>query len=349
MKRRILRHSLAECIEERNKEKKDNKKKNNVKRSLTPNNFRLMRGCAAVPSTQEQDNSKEKNDQKEYDDLEKYAYSLRLLKDIPLTYLLTDISDLEEESIKFGIIDINWTDAYIDGAFSIGRVCTTDAQTDDTTQEGLKTHTINYLETPRMRMMHPNNLTLLQSSKKSNQNIDISNISVVLIRSEIVKIKKGLHFEGYDNNSYDKKAKKPNNEALQILRIEKISDDIMICLFNGIIDTFIIEEPMTSVKFGCDKEKYIDLRSTIEKSGDKKDYEFGKPLPSGHISIKAGIDENNGRIHPKLIVQEINNSINNLYKKKSFDKITITPSSFAFEMLSVPHKAVFCTSKLSND
>ena len=52
MKRRILRHSLAECIEERNKEKKDNKKKNNVKRSLTPNNFRLMRGCAAVPSTQ---------------------------------------------------------------------------------------------------------------------------------------------------------------------------------------------------------------------------------------------------------------------------------------------------------
>ena len=37
------------------------------------------------------------------DDLKAYADELRLLKGVPLTYLLTEASDLPEESIRFSI------------------------------------------------------------------------------------------------------------------------------------------------------------------------------------------------------------------------------------------------------
>lgn len=281
-----------------------------------------------------------------YDDLKRYAYRLRLLNDIPLTYLLTDLSDLKEESIKFGMVDINWTDAYIDGAFSIGRVSNTDARIDKNITNNhfkLKEHKIKYLDTPRMRMMHSNHKSkrTLLNAKNGDLDIDISNISVVLIRSQLIRTKKGLNYLGYDKESYDHEKKVPNQEGnppkdmppLPILRIEKLSDDIMICLFSGIIDTFIIEEPMTGVKFGCDTEGYIDLRSTIE------DDNFGSPLKNGDKNIQLKIDsvEENGKIHPQVIANKI---------KEKLNQGEVTPSIFAFEMLDIPHKAIFSASEL---
>ena len=298
-----------------------------------------------------------------YDDLKRYAHRLRLLNDIPLTYLLTDLSDLKEESIKFGMVDINWTDAYIDGAFSIGRVSNTDARIDKNITNNhfkLKEHKIKYLDTPRMRMMHPNHKSkhTLLNAKNGDLDIDISNISVVLIRSQLIRTKKGLNYLGYDKQSYDQIKKISSQEddppkeipSLPILRIEKLSDDIMICLFSGIIDTFIIEEPMTGVKFGCDTEWNIDLRST------KEDKNFGSPLKDGDKNIQSKIkfiDENgqksieeNGKIHPQIIANKIKEDYNNR-KDESLPTIdNITPSIFAFEMLDIPHKAVFSASEL---
>ena len=284
-------------------------------------------------------------------DLEDYANYLRLLNDIPLTYLLTDPSDLDEETIRFGILDINWIDAYLDGAFSIGRVCESDCKIDKSLKKSFNANKnqINYLRIPRMQKMHPNHIvkqTLLQKQKinDSDNVIDCSNISVVLIRSDLVKMKKELHYIGYDKDSFDKLNLKATKEPLPSLRIEKISDDIMICLFSGIVDTFIIEEPLTGLKFGCDGSWYnknnakIALRSPIENS------DFGTFL-NKWITInpddKKCIDAN-GRIHPEEIAGIIEtelNKIGTLNKNKH--------SIFAFEMLAVPQRAIFSTGKLN--
>ncbi len=290
-------------------------------------------------------------------DLEDYANYLRLLNDIPLTYLLTDPSDLDEETIKFGVLDINWIDAYLDGAFSIGRVCESDCQIDKSLKKSFKANKnqINYLRIPRMQKMHPNHIvkqTLLQKQKTNDSDnvIDCSNISVVLIRSDLVKMKKELHYIGYDKDSFDKHNLKATKEPLPSLRFEKISDDIMICLFSGIVDTFIIEEPSTGLKFGCDGSWYSKNNATIVLRSPIEDESFGKPIPDGPEKNKVVIInpenqkciDDNGRIHPEKIAGII---------KTELDKIGTlnknTHSIFAFEMLAVPQRAIFSTGKLN--
>ena len=257
-----------------------------------------------------------------------YAKSLRLLNDIPLTYLLTDIHDLEEESIRFGIVDVNWTDAYLDGAFSIGRVCKSDAETDKIHIMRAKRPS-NYYASPRLKRMHTNHKKNVMRFIKEEQTEDYTRISAVLIRSQLMKSVKGVSYSALGKVSPDQ----AESQELPILRIEEISDDILLCLFSGIIDTFIIEEPMTGLKFGChtiNNEHDIDLRSTLD------DNDFGKPLDPP-FSIEEGIDEN-GRIHAKKIAKKIESE---LKQRSKLDKDSITPSRFAFEMISVAHRAFF--------
>ncbi|MBR6123947.1 hypothetical protein IKQ19_10215 [Candidatus Saccharibacteria bacterium] len=266
-----------------------------------------------------------------------YAKSLRLLNDIPLTYLLTDIHDLEEESIRFGIVDVNWTDAYLDGAFSIGRVCKSDAETDKVHIMHAKRPS-NYYASPRMKRMHANHKKIVMRFIKQEQTEDYTRISAVLIRSQLMKSVKGVSYSALGKVSPDQEESK----ELPILRIEEISDDILICLFSGIIDTFIIEEPMTGLKFGChtnNNERDIDLRSTLDNN------DFGKRLYSFSIENYKDNDENeikcideNGRIHAKNIAKKIESE---LRQKSQLDKNCITPSRFAYEMISVAHRAFF--------
>ena len=304
------------------------------------------------------------------DNLKGYANRLRLLNDIPLTYLLTDVADLPPESIRFGVIDKNWTDAYIDGAFSIGRICETDTSLDARFQSKFNgEHKLTFSNTPRMQMMHPNHKSILQNKKNNDTEIKIESISVVLIRSELIKNQKELHFSAYDSNSYDREQEKPIDNAapLDILRIEKISNDIMICLFSGILEVFIIDEPKTGLKFGGSKDTNsidIDIRSVEET-----DIDFGKRYGSLAIQINNSEKESNpptnnnptiiettGKVNVEELAKQIQIQINNYQnderKKdptKKLKDITITPSIFAFEMLSVPHKAVFSSQSLGKN
>lgn len=265
------------------------------------------------------------------ENLENYIHRLRLLNEIPLTYLLTDISDLGDECIRFGIVDTNWVEAYIDGAFSIGSACENDCKLNRAFGCKARERKTRYLDTPRMKKMHPNHRikrSLVENAANKDQEIDTKTVSVVLIRSQLIKTKKELHFAGYEKET-----------ELPILRIENISDDIMICLFSGIIDTFWIEEPLTGLKFGCieDKnERKINLRSTLDND------DFGKPCnPPEFIPIKEYVEEC-GRIKAKELANYIGEKLN---KKGLLDQNPITQSRFAFEMISVPHRAKFESEK----
>jgi len=300
------------------------------------------------------------NDQHVYDflidipeNLKDYANRLSLLYDIPLTYLLTDVSDLPPESIRFGMVDKNWIDAYIDGAFSIGRVCDNDTWLDAKFRGKFnQEHKLTFFNTPRMQMMHPNHKALLPQKKPNNSENNgteekIEFISVVLIRSELIKNQKELHFSAYDSQSYDYVEEQPKAAPLYALRIEKISNDIMICLFSGILDVFIIDEPKTGLKYGGFRDKEgkinIDIRSIDENNPDN----FGKSDNKDKMSISECIEES-GKVNAAILAELIKSQLNP-QKGTAPEGITMTPSIFAFEMLSVPHKAVFSSQSLGKN
>lgn len=63
------------------------------------------------------------------DSLKQWLVRLRLLYGVPFNYLVPDEGMLPPESIRFFYLDMNWIDALIDGAFSIGRNLTTAGST----------------------------------------------------------------------------------------------------------------------------------------------------------------------------------------------------------------------------
>uniref|UniRef100_UPI001A9EC514 hypothetical protein n=1 Tax=Pseudomonas sp. 79_C TaxID=2813567 RepID=UPI001A9EC514 len=63
-------------------------------------------------------------------ELTQWLGSLAALKGLPFGYLVPDEAMLPAESIRFFVLDPNWSNALLEGATSIGRSCTFDVAID---------------------------------------------------------------------------------------------------------------------------------------------------------------------------------------------------------------------------
>lgn len=268
------------------------------------------------------------------DSLKEYADELRLLKGVPLTYLLTEAPDLPEESIRFFHLDINWTDALLDGAFSIGRLCARDARWDRAALQkaGENRH---YADMPRVRQMHVNHRThVLKDMPAGAAQEDYTLVSGFLLRSRLVNEKRGLHLYGYDRSGVPKNPM-DNGTPLSILRMETIADNVLLALFHGEIYQVMIEEPKTGLRFGVSSTgvsagrltRSIDLRSAQDS------VELGKRV--GGFCIDSFTDDN-GRLHAGQLADAVGRE---LKAKGALGAEQITPARFAFEMIAAAHRA----------
>ena len=144
---------------------------------------------------------------------------LRLLKHLPFCYLVPDETMLPVESIRFFQLDTLWIECLLDGAFSLGRIIQMDVDQD--------THRIaqGYLK---------------QKNTKSN-----STYSGFLVRSELVSGWPHLHIQGYNTTP-------PENEdqPLPLIRMERLSKNILFCLFAGSISSVDFFQKSERVHFG---------------------------------------------------------------------------------------------------
>ena len=253
------------------------------------------------------------------DSLKEYADELRLLKGVPLTYLLTEAPDLPEESIRFFHLDINWTDALLDGAFSIGRLCARDARWDKAALQkaGENRH---YADMPRVRQMHVNHRThVLKDMPAGAAQEDYTLVSGFLLRSRLVNEKRGLHLYGYDRSGVPKNPM-DNGTPLSILRMETIADNVLLALFHGeIYQVMIVSAGQLT--------RSIDLRSAQDS------VELGKRV--GGFCIDSFTDDN-GRLHAGQLADAVGRE---LKAKGALGAEQITPARFAFEMIAAAHRA----------
>lgn len=268
--------------------------------------------------------------------LKEYADELRLLQGVPLTYLLTEASDLPEESIRFFHLDINWTDALLDGAFSIGRVCARDALWDKTMlkRTGENRH---YADMPRVRRMHVNHREhVLKDVSADGVPEDYRLVSGFLLRSRLVGEKKGLHMYGYDRAGAPKDSM-DNGKPLPVLRMETIADNVLLALFHGEVYQIIIEEPKTGLRFGVSSVEVSEGRITrsIDLRSAQDSAELGKRVGSFCID---GFTDSNGRLHAGCLADAVGRE---LKAKGALGTEEITPARFAFEMIAAAHRAKF--------
>lgn len=152
--------------------------------------------------------------------LRAFLDDIRVLRRIPLSYLVPDPDLLPPESIRFFHVNQNWIDRVIDGVFSNTNVGTVD---------------FHY------------SLTTLQLVRAAIDPAP-SGMTGILIRSELVRRWPKMIVRAFGSTV----AGVDDESTVQVLRAEAISRDIFIALFKGHPKRIHIREPFEGVRFGVE-------------------------------------------------------------------------------------------------
>lgn len=237
-----------------------------------------------------------------------FVSELRLLKEVPFSYLIPDEKLLPPESIRFFCLDENWLNALTDGAMSIGRIAGIDAAIDKGCFGYVERTATERLSNSRFFSMHPNHRRSLSAQPVSGEMR-----TGFILRSELVSKWKGLEVFGYHGNT-----------LLEILRMDALAGDILICIFDGVLTRFVISEPKTGLRFGAaDHGDSIVLRSLKEE-------DFGVPVKDAKVDLTR-FTGSNGKINVTGLAEEMGRLLHEKIKSPEF----------AFELISVAKRAEF--------
>lgn len=239
-----------------------------------------------------------------------FISELRLLKEVPFSYIIPDEKLLPPESIRFFYLDENWLNAFTDGAISIGRVCDIDAFTDEKHFGFIANTATKRLTNSRFKIMHSNHRT-----RASAREVSSKYRTGFILRSELVGKWKGLEAFGYNGDT-----------QLEILRMEAITNEILICIFDGELSKFVVSEPKTALRFGAsDSSGVIILRDLSDNEN------FGKPLSDKEKINLSDFTKANGKIDVTALANKMQDLLNK----------PIQSPQFAFELISVAKRAEF--------
>ena len=209
--------------------------------------------------------------------------NLSLLKGIPFNYLVPDEQMLPIESIRFFCVDSRWIECLLDGAFSIGRVTTSDYNQDLNHENtpaanphkqvsGLLLRSDVVAGWPSLQVdgydtiidddnAISNNLNREKIPENLRQKFEepdilLSENAKKLSISIIEKDKKWKIHDQENNKLYNihKEDDKVVYIQLPLLRQDRLSANVLICLFDGEIKTVDIHQKPETLHFGLDSD-----------------------------------------------------------------------------------------------
>lgn len=160
--------------------------------------------------------------------------SLRQFEGVPFNYLVPDERMLPAESIRFFRVDPSWVKCLADGAFSIGRVASSDHEAD-------KSH-----------------------GERSPAAGLIWKLTGFLLRSEVVSGWPGLLVDGFPEG------KDKPEDALRVLRMERLSEGVLLCIFAGEVTRVDFYLKPETLHFGLTAERAGGFSKSLRDSNGKE-------------------------------------------------------------------------------
>jgi hypothetical protein len=166
---------------------------------------------------------------------------LRLLHQVPFSYLVADASLLPAESIRFFYLDRNWTDALIEGVLSVG----TFTAADRAQLESLFPIIRREVDEAERVLRRPAGEPRLAGEGGT--------ISGFVMRSRLVSGWPGLHVRAYrtDRQLDADIIPESDPDRLKVLRMERLAPAVLLVLFDGVPAVVHIEEPRQGIQFGA--------------------------------------------------------------------------------------------------
>jgi hypothetical protein len=273
----------------------------------------------------------------------KWMAALCLLNGIPFQYLVPDEAMLPPESLRLFHIDPNWIDAVVDGAFSIGRANTTTISAGIPRDNRLSNGPRSPLIITRsgadndarlLKYVHrsvPDAIRSLRLNPRPMALCDnaTDEITGLLLRSQLVFGWKRLIIKGYADDSGD--------IEVPILRMARLSENVLICLFRGVIRMISICEPTEQLHMGVEMDQTGQFKTTLRYLQDLgPDKHIGKQIPKAYAPVPSRSDGQTLRI--KDACESICRTLQNDYGQ---DVKHFTSAEFALQMVKGSVEARF--------
>jgi hypothetical protein len=257
-------------------------------------------------------------------DLRRFLAELRLLHQIPFSYLVPDADLLPMESIRFFYVDRNWTDAVVQGVLSVGTITTADRAQLEAAYPTLRDEID---ETER---------TIRAGSEPGLLSGPGGTITGFLLRSRAVSGWPNLHVRAYaDESLADDElttVAEDHESRLKILRLERLAPAVLLALIDGVPELIHIEEPRQGIQFGVRyradsppeaRKAYLPLRDIDD--GEDNGLEVDVPFRAGAPGV-IDLAELKRRVEDKMDVGQ--NEV-------------LDPNEFALQVLRFPFRQVF--------
>ncbi|MBD2357427.1 hypothetical protein H6G41_22875 [Tolypothrix sp. FACHB-123] len=226
------------------------------------------------------------------EDVNIWFKQLGLLSGIPFNYLVPDERMLPPESIRFFWLDWFWVESLLDGAFSIGRVHESNTQLDTFPSQ-------------------------------------VKQITGFLMRSEVVAGWPDLQIDA-SNACIKNDRPMEEIEKLKVLRHDRLSEDVLICLFDGEINTVDISLKPEGLHFGFNhKNQKLWRELRYPENGEEHSEWKVEPIPWKEESKRV------------VNINDLINKIKKTLEEKQQKSEPFTSAQFALQMVQGAEKVRF--------
>lgn len=172
-----------------------------------------------------------------------FTASLRLLVGVPFKYLVPNNTMLPPESIRFFYVDPNWIEALVDGAMSLGRIGKTDVVHDQALSPVIARRAEAIaLNRRRVQLKQPAAVV---------EPVEEPVFGGFLLRSALVSGWPGLEVQAFKSSEGTGVNSRCTGDKVDLVRMERLSTDVLICLFAEQFGCVNIHEPKEGINFGA--------------------------------------------------------------------------------------------------
>jgi len=191
------------------------------------------------------------------DEITGWLSRLMILSGVPINYLVPDEGMLPPESIRFFCVDMNWIDALVDGAFSIGRIA---APHDDGTHAASMNLDRALFGPVRAQAAAAASRVRARKVGVAAAATALQTVTGFLLRSSVVTAYKGIGVNAYPIHETPDD---PKPRLLTLLRCEVLGPgaDTLLCLVDGDAYRADVHEAPEHLHYGLDS--YRDENGTI--------------------------------------------------------------------------------------
>lgn len=265
-----------------------------------------------------------------------------LLYGVPFNYLVPDEEMLPAESIRFFYLNPEWINCLLQGACSVGRTSATDELADQL----LRAH---FFEVSEKLAFELRSSAKQAADRRRGEPADKDTpapthpsgweettepvlhwpLSGFLLRSSAVEAWIGLEAKATGVDSTGQVL-----DPLQILRMDRLGPDILLCIYNGKVMEIEVKQPPEAIHFGAASK----AGGGYEKTGLRKIKDaMGDMIKESTVAVPT-------REQRVVDVAELATKIKNKLKENGQIGDLFTSAEFALEMIESPAKVTFTAS-----